>query len=149
MTLSFKERTLKNLCLEDEPWVDMCLPSFFLIVILILLLSGIACTIYAIIKKAVLLIFGAIIICFSIYSIFSWKNRTIHMLSDDTFEFTTPFGRKKLYHFSDITDLKRDRNSHILHVAHDKIFISDMAFISERFEKRVHQALAERRPADM
>ena len=154
MKLSFKERTLKNLCLEDEPWVDMCLPSFFLIVILILLLSGIACTIYAIIKKAVLLIFGAIIICFSIYSIFSWKNRTIHMLSDDTFEFTTSFGRKKLYHFSDITDLKKsrnkyDRDSRILCVAHKKIFISDMAFVSDRFEMRVQQALTERQRTRM
>ena len=66
------------------------------------------------------------------------------MLSDDTFEFTTSFGRKKLYHFSDITDLKKDRDSRILCVAHEKIFIKDLAFVSDRFEARVQQALTER-----
>ena len=76
------------------------------------------------------------------------------MLSDDTFEFTTSFGRKKLYHFSDITDLKKslnkyDRDSRILCVAHKKIFISDLAFVSDRFEMRVQQALTERQRTRM
>ena len=76
------------------------------------------------------------------------------MLSDDTFEFTTSFGRKKLYLFSDITDLKKnlnkyDRDSRILCVAHKKIFISDLAFVSDRFEARVQRALTERqRPCE-
>ena len=125
MKLSFKERTLKSLIYTDKPWADMCLSSAFLILDLILLFSSTAFTVYAIVKNAVLLLLSVPFVCFFVYGVFSWNNRVIRMLSDDTFEFTTSFGRKKLYHFSDITDLKKDRDSRILCVAHEKIFIKD------------------------
>ena len=146
MKLSFKERTLKSLIYTDKPWADMCLSSAFLILDLILLFSSTAFTVYAIVKNAVLLLLSVPFVCFFVYGVFSWKNRVIRMLSDDTFEFTTSFGRKKLYLFSDITDLKKnlnkyDRDSRILCVAHKKIFISDLAFVSDRFVARVQQAL--------
>lgn len=141
MKLSFKERTLKSLIYTDKPWADMCLSSAFLILDLILLFSSTAFTVYAIVKNAVLLLLSVPFVCFFVYGVFSWNNRVIRMLSDDTFEFTTSFGRKKLYHFSDITDLKKDRDSRILCVAHEKIFIKDLAFVSDRFEARVQQAL--------
>lgn len=144
MKLSFKERTLKSLIYTDKPWADMCLSSAFLILDLILLFSSTAFTVYAIVKNAVLLLLSVPFVCFFVYGVFSWNNRVIRMLSDDTFEFTTSFGRKKLYHFSDITDLKKDRDSRILCVAHEKIFIKDLAFVSDRFEARVQQALTER-----
>ena len=144
MKLSFKERTLKSLIFTDKPWADMCLSSAFLILDLILLFSSTAFTVYAIVKNAVLLLLSVPFVCFFVYGVFSWNNRVIRMLSDDTFEFTTSFGRKKLYHFSDITDLKKDRDSRILCVAHEKIFIKDLAFVSDRFEARVQQALTER-----
>ena len=141
MKLSFKERTLKSLIYTDKPWADMCLSSAFLILDLILLFSSTAFTVYAIVKNAVLLLLSVPFVCFfRIWGILLEQSR-IRMLSDDTFEFTTSFGRKKLYHFSDITDLKKDRDSRILCVAHEKIFIKDLAFVSDRFEARVQQAL--------
>lgn len=64
------------------------------------------------------------------------------MLSDDSFEYSTFLGNKKVYRFEDIVGLKRNSDSMTLIVNGGKVHIESCAQLTERFAERINEQLS-------
>lgn len=76
-----------------------------------------------------LLIFVAAYLC--------WKNQKIRILDDLTFEYSTMFGNRKTYAFSQITQVKQNPDSYTVFADGDKIHIEACAVLSERLADKL------------
>ena len=128
----------------DGPRADMYLPDKLLAFALVLLAGGTAFAAFAIYQFAVWAVVGAVLcLVLGVFALLSWKNQTIHMISEESFTYTTLFGNTRTYSFSDIRGLRENKDSMTLYVANDKVHMEAMAFISDRLAERINQALAE------
>ena len=71
-----------------------------------------------------------------------WKNQTIRIIDDDTFEYTTFLGKTTIYHFSDIKDLRTNQDSLTLILTNGKVHIESMVCISETLLDKINSALS-------
>ncbi|MBR7177746.1 MAG: hypothetical protein IKD26_06010, partial [Clostridia bacterium] len=71
-----------------------------------------------------------------------WKNQTIRIIDDDTFEYTTFLGKTTIYHFSDITDLRANQDSLTLILTSGKVHIESMVCMSETLLDKIDSALS-------
>ena len=67
------------------------------------------------------------------------------MLSDDEFEVTSVFGRKRRYSFSEITGLKRypEPGAYALLIGKKRFYIRPIFLFTERFIDRINRSLPE------
>ncbi len=127
---------------EDEPRADMYLPLKLLAMGFVIILGAIAlgtvCVfsfqIWALVAAAVCLLIG-------ILAIVCWKNQTIHILSNDKFEYTTFLGNKHTYYFKDITDLRQNQDSITMFIGDKKVHIESMAIMSDRLINLINNSL--------
>ena len=85
---------------------------------------------------------GAVIgIALGVLALLCWKNQSIVVLSDSTFEYTTFLGNKKLYCFQDITGFKKNGDSTTLFVGSEKVHIESCAVLSEKLIERINKQL--------
>ncbi len=129
---------------DDEPRADMYMPVWLLAFSLLLLVAGVALSIYAIVS----LFFGVVLaavfcLLFGAAAFLCWKNQTIRMLSDDVFVYTTFLGNEKTYRFSQIKGLKRNNDSMTLFVGDGKVHIESSACITSRLAARINRQLEE------
>ncbi|MBQ8638862.1 MAG: hypothetical protein IJ468_06810 [Lachnospiraceae bacterium] len=126
----------------DNPRADMYLPErllalgIVLAVIGIVLGIGFACTLTPWMLPAAL-----VCILIGIAAVMCWKNQTIRILSDETFEYTTFLGKTHVYAFRDITALIQNNDSFTLIVGGNKVHIESMAVLSPRFVELMTDAL--------
>lgn len=83
-------------------------------------------------------IFSMIPLGFGIAAILCWKNQWIVMLDDDVFIYSTMFGRKKRYYFSEILYLKQHGDSQTLVLQNGKVHVEGCAILSEQFSNAVN-----------
>lgn len=74
-------------------------------------------------------------------AILCWKNQGAEMLNDCEFVYSTMFGRKISYRFSDIRDIKQNSDSMTLLLKNGKVHIESCAVISDRFADRINSML--------
>lgn len=128
----------------DGPRADMFLPDRLLAMSLVLLIGGVACTVFSVFKFAVWAVLCAVLgIVLGIIALLCWKNQTIHIISDEQFTYTTMFGNTRTYSFSDIKGLRKNQDSLTLFVANDKVHIESMAVLSERLVELIDKALSQ------
>lgn len=126
----------------DAPRADMYLPDFLLALSLVLLGGGSACVIaFFFVHNIWLIPIGAGVLIFGIAALLCWKNQTIHILTGETFQYTTFWGNSRTYHFRDITGLRQNSDSMTLFVGKDKIHIESMAILSPRLVQLLNEAL--------
>ncbi len=92
--------------------------------------------IYLILAAAFLFIFIGILLCY--------RNQRIYVLSDEEFQYSTMFGRKKIYKFKDIKLLRANRDSMTLFVQDEKLHKVHMeasAIVSERLVNLINKSL--------
>lgn len=129
---------------DDEPRADMYLPIWLLAFALVLLVGGAGVGIYG----AVVLSLGAILggvaaFALGVLALLCWKNQSITMLPNDSFEYTTFLGNKRTYRFSEIKGLRRNSDSMTLFVGDGKVHMESCAIISDRLAERINQQLEE------
>ena len=127
---------------DDEPRADMYLPVWLLAFALVLVIGGVAATVYWFVSTSVYAIAaGACAILLGVAAFLCWKNQSIVMLSNDAFEYTTFLGNKKQYRFSEITGLRQNNDSMTLFVGDEKVHIESCAIMTKRLIERLDQQL--------
>ena len=121
---------------------DMYLPDRLLAMSLVFFAAGLGCGVYSFFKFSLITVIIAVLgIILGIFSLLCWKNQTIDMISNDQFTYTTMFGNKYTYNFSDVYDVRYNKDSLTIFVADKKVHIEAMAIISDRFANAVNAAL--------
>lgn len=73
-----------------------------------------------------------------------WKNQTIRIIDEDTFEYSTFWGKKIRYRFAEIKELRVNQDSMTLFVGNGKVHIEAMVVISQELMDKIDTALANR-----
>lgn len=130
---------------DDEPRADMFLPAWLFVMGLLLSMFGaIVGIVFAVLQISTLIIVLAAGMSFlGVAAILCWKNQTIRMLPNDTFEYSTFLGNKIIYRFSDIKGLKKNTDSMTLFVAEGKVHIESIAILTDRLSDRINKQLEE------
>lgn len=120
---------------------DMHLPKAILVLGIVLLLIAVICLVLCF-KESIGFLIGVLIFgVFGFFAVLCWKNQSAEMISQSEFVYTTMFGNKKTYRFSDIIDLKQNSDSMTLILKNGKVHIEACAIVSERFYNRIFDVL--------
>ena len=130
---------------DDEPRADMFLPAWLFVMGLLLSMFGaIVGIVFAVLQISTLIIvLAAGMSLLGVAAILCWKNQTIRMLPNDTFEYSTFWGNKIIYRFSDIKGLKKNTDSMTLFVAEGKVHIESIAILTDRLSDPINKQLEE------
>ena len=128
---------------KKAPRADMFLPDFLHYFGLFLDAAELAFLVAMFATKNWGLIIG-VIICgaLGLAAWLCWKNQTIRIIDDDTFEYTTFLGKKTVYRFSDIKELRTNPDSLTLILTNGKVHIESMAHMSETLYNKINAALS-------
>lgn len=127
---------------EDEPRADMFLPLWLLAFAIVMLVAGVAVGVYAAVELSVGAVVGAVVcLGLGIMALLCWKNQSIVVLSDESFEYSTFLGNKKEYRFQDITGLKQNNDSMTLFVGDEKVHIESCALLTDRLIELINAQL--------
>ena len=88
-----------------------------------------------------LFVVTAITLPLGIAAYLCWKNQTVRILDEETFEYSTFLGNKKIYKFSEIKSLRTNSDSMTLFVGDGTVHIEAMAIISKEFTDKIDAAL--------
>lgn len=133
---------------DDEPRADMYLPLWLLAFAVALFVLGAGLGIFAAVAGSVAAVIGAVCsLVLGVVALLCWKNQTIQVLPNDSFEYTTFLGNKKVYRFDQIKGLRRNQDSMTLFVGDGKVHIEFSAILTERLVQRINQALTNRQQA--
>ena len=129
---------------REDPRADMYLPLWILTFGLVLIAGAVVLGVYTALHFSVqTLAVVSICLILGIGAVLCWKNQTIRMLPNDSFEYTTFLGRKTVYRFGDIRGLRKNQDSMTLLVGSGKVHMESCAVISERLADRINRQLAE------
>lgn len=84
---------------------------------------------------------GTLCLGLGILAILCWKNQWIRILNGAEFEYSTMFGNRTVFQFSQITGIRQNKNSWTLFVGGRKVHIEACAVISDVLRKRLEQVL--------
>ena len=98
---------------NEEKKADMYLPTWVLGTGIFFAVCAVAATIIAFVigNMAILLCDIPFLLIF-VAAYLCWKNQKIRILDDLTFEYSTMFGNRKTYAFSQITQVKQNPDSY-------------------------------------
>ena len=88
---------------------------------------------------------GIAIFALGVCGVLSWANQKIQILDNTTFRYTTMFGQKRVYRFSDIRDIEpvRSRGERSLHMRDgSKVYIDDYVRMTDKLRRRINAELA-------
>lgn len=120
---------------------DMYLPVWVCCIGVLFLVAALVCLTFVFTTSANFLI--GFVVCFGlgISAILCWKNQWIMMLDDNTFIYSTMFGRQKQHQFLEIRELKQNSDSLTLVLENGKVHIESCAIMSKRFVNAVDSIL--------
>lgn len=123
---------------NEEKKADMYLPTWVLGTGIFFAVCAVAATIIAFVigNMAILLCDIPFLLIF-VAAYLCWKNQKIRILDDLTFEYSTMFGNRKTYAFSQITQVKQNPDSSTVFADGDKIHIEACAVLSERLADKL------------
>ena len=127
--------------LKDNTKKDMFLPQF-------LAGFGIACIVLSLVIMLVAFFVSLYILIGFVFfftlgftAILCQQNQWAEMIDDETFIYSTMFGNKKQYRFSDIRSLRQNTDSHTLILEKGKVHIESIAVMSERFVDAINAVI--------
>lgn len=133
---------LKDKNNENGPRADLYLPERILAMALVLIAVGIGFAVaFFVVWNVAFIAIAAVLIILSVFALLCWRNQTIRILDEEHFEYSTMFGNKKVYAFSDIKGLRRNSDSLTLFVGDGKVHIESNAIISDRLTEKIKAAL--------
>ena len=91
--------------------------------------------------SVLLIVLAAALVLLGVAAIMCWKNQTIRMLPNDSFEYSTFLGNKTVYRFNEIKGIKTGSDSSTLLVGEGKVHIESIAIISKQLEDRINKQL--------
>lgn len=149
MKLKLLATALENIlgaCMEkQEPRADLYLTEHHLSISLVMTLLGVGMGVsYFFLRMPALLFIGAAIALLGVAGLMCWRNQTIRVISDEEFEYTTFLGHTRVYAFSQITALRRNRDSFTLFLGSEKVHIESGAVMSDRLKELLQQAFVPR-----
>lgn len=123
---------------NEEKKADMYLPTWVLGTGIFFAVCAVAATIIAFVigNMAILLCDIPFLLIF-VAAYLCWKNQKIRILDDLTFEYSTMFGNRKTYAFSQITQVKQNPDSYTVFADGDKKHIEACAVLSERLADKL------------
>lgn len=128
---------------EKEKKADMHLPIRVATFGAAMAFCGIFLVILAIIASAAAMMFLAILsILIAVFAFLSYKFQRIHILSDEEFEYSTFFGKKKIYKFEHVRAVRVNADSRTLIFSNGRINIESNAILSERLRLLFNKELA-------
>ena len=127
---------------KEPPRADMFLPDilkyfgFFLDAVAIVFLVA------TFITQIWGLIIGALI-CggLGVAAWLCWKNQTVRIIDEDSFEYTTFLGKTTVYNFSDIKALRVNQDSMTLILTNGKVHIESMVHMSQALVDKIDQSI--------
>lgn len=124
---------------DDKPRADVFTPVFLLSMAEVLLILGLLFGAFSIVYDLplVILVISACFILLSITAFLEWRNHRIKMLSDDSFEYRSTLGKKTVYHFSVITNIKRTKSSLVIFLGNVRLTFDSFPIITDRFNNRI------------
>ena len=130
---------------DDVDRADMYLPAwFFGLGLLLFAFGGILTAVSIAVQLPFFLsLLAAVLALLGVAVIMYWKNQTIRMLDNDCFEYTTFLGKKTVYRFADIKELKKNTDSMTLLVADGKVHIEACAIVTDRLVERINRELTD------
>lgn len=136
-------RIFKSQECKTTPRADMFLPDFLKYFGFFLDAVAMAFLVAMFITQIWGLIIG-VLLCggLGIAAWLCWKNQTIRIIDDDTFEYTTFLGKTTVFHFSDIEDLRTNQDSLTLILTNGKVHIESMVCMSETLLDKIDSALS-------
>lgn len=144
LLVTLGEWILKEELPEDRPRADLYLPLWMLALGIGLNIWGIfmgVLTVQKFTPAGLLLCIAGIVI--GIAAILYWRNQTVEILTPDTFRYTNPLGRKRVYRFADIRGVKRNKDSMTLILTTGKVPIESIAILSPRLAECINSQLEE------
>lgn len=120
---------------------DVYLPNWLFVFGNIMLMIGLVLVIMAYKNGYMFILYAMIPNVIGVLAIFCWNNQWITMTDDDNFIYSTMFGNKKEYRFSDIVSLKNNTDSITLIMKEGKVHIESCAKRSDRFNKALEKHL--------
>lgn len=144
LLVTLGEWILKEELPEDRPRADLYLPLWMLALGLGLNIWGIFMGVLTAQKftPAGLLLCVAGIVT-GIAAILYWRNQTIRILTPDTFQYTNPLGRKRVYRFADIRGVKRNKDSMTLILTNGKVPTESIAILTPNLADSINRQLKE------
>ncbi len=137
------EKLLKTKVNGDEPRADMYLPDRILAMGLVLNCVGLAFAIAFCVGFKIMWILIALgLILFGVAALLCWRNQTIRVIDDKSFEYSTFLGKKIVYYFDEIKSLRRNSDSMTLFVGNGKVHIEACAVMTERLVNLINESLA-------
>lgn len=123
---------------------DMYFPIWVCVLGAVLIAGGLVCLVFCFIdlnNALYWLIMVVTCIGLGIAGVLCWKNQWVKMIDQDEFIYSTIFGNRIKYKFSEIKGTKRNSDSMTLLLENGKVHIESGAIISETFIERVDQML--------
>ena len=120
---------------------DMYLPNAVCGLGIFFLACGVACAVASFIYSLYLLIGVVFCLALGVAAVLCWKNQWVQMLNDSEFIYSTMFGTKIKYRFSEITDIKQNIDSMTLILESGKVHIESCAIISDKFADKINGTL--------
>ena len=136
------EKIINKLFPSVEERADMYLPARYLSMALALILIGLFAALLAVfggIGRLACGVVAAVCLVLGIAEFLCWKNQTVRVLTEETFEYTTFLGNKTVYRFSDIKGFKHSHDSSTLYVADGKVHIESGALLTERLVAKLDE----------
>ena len=117
----------------SEPRADMYMSNRLFAGATVMTLGGICAGVTCFFRFHIgFLVAAPLLLVLGVGAFLCWRNQTIHVIDADTFVYTTFLGKRKVYHFSDITAIRRNRDSYTLFLGNEKVHIDGVAVLSER-----------------
>lgn len=137
------EKLLKVKANGEEPRADMFLPDWLLAFGFVLICIGLGFTIaFFVVLNLILLLVALGAFLLGALAIICWKNQTIRVIDDKKFEYTTFLGKKTVYYFDEIKEVRRNSDSMTLFVGDGKVHIESCAVMTERLMSLLNDSLA-------
>jgi hypothetical protein len=136
------EKIINKLFPSEEERADMYLPARYLSMSLVLRLLGLLAALFALFgtrMRPVCSVAAVLLLGLGIAEFLCWKNQTVRVLTEETFEYTTFLGNKTVYRFSDVKGFRHSRDSSTLYVADGKVHIESGALLTERLVSKLDE----------
>jgi len=134
---------------SDVPRADMYLPNRMIAFCIVLAAAAVGFIIAFIVNASpILAVIAAACVLLGVLSLLCWKNQKIIILDEDTFEYSTFLGNKRVYAFSDIEYIRRNQDSLTMFVRGDKVHMESMAILSDRLIQKINRAIGADQPEE-
>ena len=115
---------------------DLYLPFWICVLGIVLILGALVFLCFSA-KNPPLLVGTVLCLGLGIAAILCWKNQWIEVINEQTFVYSTMFGKQTKYHTSQIVELKQNADSMTLVLDSGKVHIESCAIVSDRLVEMI------------